>query len=80
MDIDQNEYVYKLVGVTIHEGTAEHGHYYSLINIKRNNEDNDENSSEWLQVQNQQWRVFEDDKIKPYAFNDIKEDAFGGNN
>jgi ubiquitin C-terminal hydrolase len=35
MDIPDEEYVYKLVGVTIHRGTAEHGHYYSLINTKR---------------------------------------------
>lgn len=35
MDIPDEEYTYKLVGVNIHIGTAEHGHYYSLINTKR---------------------------------------------
>jgi hypothetical protein len=25
------------------------------------------------------WRVFEDDKIKPYSFNDLRIDSFGGN-
>lgn len=44
MDIENNEYVYKLVGVIIHVGTAEHGHYYSLINTKRGSEEVDESN------------------------------------
>ena len=45
-DVDEC-YEYKLVGVTVHVGTAESGHYYSLINTDRfqmTNEDDDE----WL--------------------------------
>lgn len=41
MQIDDDEYIYKLVGVTIHIGTAEHGHYYSVINTKRGSEEVD---------------------------------------
>lgn len=42
MGITDEEYTYRLVGVTIHIGTAEQGHYFSLINCKRGNEEPDE--------------------------------------
>lgn len=32
MEIEDDEYTYRLVGVNIHEGTADAGHYYSIIN------------------------------------------------
>jgi hypothetical protein len=32
-DIDDDDYIYRLVGVNIHVGAASHGHYYSLINV-----------------------------------------------
>ncbi len=35
MNIEDDDYIYKLVGVNIHIGTADHGHNYSLIDIKR---------------------------------------------
>lgn len=35
MNIDDDDYIYRLVGVNIHVGTADHGHYYSIINTKR---------------------------------------------
>ena len=31
-------YEYKLVGVNVHSGTANQGHYWSYINIKREGE------------------------------------------
>lgn len=31
-NVDQDEYIYRLVGVNIHRGTGTHGHYWSLIN------------------------------------------------
>lgn len=34
-EIDDDEYIYRLVGVNIHVGTADRGHYYSLINLNR---------------------------------------------
>ena len=47
LDYNDDEYMYKLVGVTIHRGTAEHGHYYSLINTRRGKEELDESKPEW---------------------------------
>lgn len=48
MEVEDSEYIYKLVGVTIHVGTAEHGHYYSLINTKRGAEELEETKPEWM--------------------------------
>ena len=35
MQITDDEYVYRLVGVNVHVGTADHGHYFSIINTRR---------------------------------------------
>lgn len=78
MEVEDDEYIFKLVGVVIHEGTAEHGHYYSFININRSNDKNDESSPEWLLTEKNFWRQFEDDKITAYNFSEMKVDAFGG--
>lgn len=34
-EIEDDDYIYRLVGVNVHVGTADHGHYYSLINTQR---------------------------------------------
>jgi len=39
MEISDDEYIYRLVGVNVHVGTADHGHYYSLINTKRGDQE-----------------------------------------
>ena len=78
MEVSDDEYIYKLVGVTIHNGTAEHGHYFSLINTKRGAEELDESKTEWMQTEKDSWKEFNDETIKYYSFNDVKNDAFGG--
>ena len=35
LDVPDDDYYYRLVGMNIHMGTADAGHYYSLIDIKR---------------------------------------------
>lgn len=79
LDIEDDDYVYKLVGVTIHRGTAEHGHYYSLINTKRGKEELEETKPEWFQTEKETWKVFDDENVKYFNFSDLKEEAFGGN-
>ncbi len=77
-EIADDEYIYKLVGVTIHRGTAEHGHYYSLINTKRGKDEVDETKSEWYQTERDPWKVFDDENVKHFNFNDLRSEAFGG--
>lgn len=79
MTMDDEEFIYKLVGVIIHRGTAEHGHYYSLINTKRGSEELDETKPEWLQTEKDPWKEFNDETVKYFSFNELKVEAFGGN-
>lgn len=46
VDEPRENFEYKLVGVVLHMGTADAGHYLSYININRN--EKDEESPEWL--------------------------------
>jgi ubiquitin C-terminal hydrolase len=71
MDIGEDEYVYKLVGVTIHRGTAEHGHYYSLINTKRGKLEEEETKPDWQRTEKDQWKVFDDETVKHFNFGDL---------
>jgi ubiquitin C-terminal hydrolase len=61
LDMQDEEFIYKLVGVNIHVGTAEHGHYYSLINTKRGQDEVDESKPEWGQTEKDPWREFNDE-------------------
>lgn len=77
--IVQNEdecYEFKLVGVNIHSGTADAGHYYSLINTDRFVKD--ENSEEWGLTEKDKWMEFNDSNVTPYNFEELKDDCYGG--
>ena len=56
-DADEN-YEYKLVGVVVHMGTADAGHYISYININRGTKSED--NPEWLKTENDKWLEFND--------------------
>nr|CAD7454071.1 unnamed protein product [Timema tahoe] len=63
---DFNEcYEYDLIGVTVHTGTADGGHYYSFIRDRTtNNRDT--------------WFLFNDAEVKPFDPNQIAAECFGG--
>jgi uncharacterized UBP type Zn finger protein len=52
------------VGVVVHQGTTESGHYYSYI------KDREEGSSEWYE--------FNDKMVTNFNPDDIPEECFGG--
>ena len=56
-DGDEN-YEYKLVGVVVHMGVADAGHYLSYININRHS--NTEDNVEWMKTENEKWIEFND--------------------
>ena len=62
MNKPDNHYIYDLSGVIIHMGTADSGHYISLVK--------QENSEVWLE--------YNDCKVKTYDIENLKNDAFGG--
>jgi len=55
-------YKYRLVGVTVHTGSAEAGHYYSYIRDRKTGE----------------WNEFNDTLIKPFDLKDLDKECFGG--
>ncbi|KAG9243508.1 ubiquitin C-terminal hydrolase-like protein [Calycina marina] len=68
MDVpDTPEDEFELVGVLVHTGTAESGHYYSYI---RERPSSDENSDPWAE--------FNDDTVSPWDPSSMEASCFGG--
>lgn len=61
-------YEYKLIGVTVHTGTADGGHYYSFIKERSN-----PNSQ-----QQDRWFLFNDAEVKQFDPSQIDAECFGG--
>eukprot|EP00340_Litonotus_pictus_P011441 CAMPEP_0170537178 /NCGR_PEP_ID=MMETSP0209-20121228/102559_1 /TAXON_ID=665100 ORGANISM="Litonotus pictus, Strain P1" /NCGR_SAMPLE_ID=MMETSP0209 /ASSEMBLY_ACC=CAM_ASM_000301 /LENGTH=1673 /DNA_ID=CAMNT_0010838635 /DNA_START=4688 /DNA_END=9709 /DNA_ORIENTATION=- len=100
---DENEKIYKkrdeyydyvLVGVVIHSGSAEGGHYYSYIDVKEdakkqnkgilNNGNSKENENLWGSNKGDFkagscWLEFNDSSVSFFDAENLKREAFGGN-
>ena len=63
-DVVQPPLDYELVGVLIHSGTAEAGHYVSIIK-----ERSEEGGNKWLE--------FNDQKVSPFDFSELQRRCFG---
>jgi len=73
---NSDEFDYKLVGVVVHMGIADAGHYISYININREGTQED---VQWLATEKDQWLEFNDSTVREYSFSNLEEDCFGGN-
>lgn len=58
---------YELVGVTVHTGTADGGHYYSFIKERNKSA-----------MQHERWYLFNDAEVKPFDPSQIPAECFGG--
>ncbi|XP_061387828.1 ubiquitin carboxyl-terminal hydrolase puf [Musca vetustissima] len=58
---------YELVGVTVHTGTADGGHYYSFIKERNKSA-----------MQHDRWFLFNDAEVKPFDPSQIAAECFGG--
>lgn len=65
-DRDQEEDLFELVGVLIHSGTAESGHYYSFVRERPSSNDG------------QTWVEFNDDQVTPWDPVHMEASCFGG--
>jgi ubiquitin C-terminal hydrolase len=72
---EKEYYLYKLVGVVMHNGNAESGHYYSYINTDRGPNESDPN---FLRTENNKWVEFNDSIIRDFAFSRLEAECFGG--
>ena len=61
---ESESYEYELIGVTVHTGTADGGHYYAFIRDRASNKD--------------KWYSFNDAEVKPFDTNQIASECFGG--
>ena len=52
LEYEDNEFVYRLVGICIHRGRASSGHYWSLIHVNRGSKEPDpvEKPEEWADL------------------------------
>ncbi len=73
---EEEDYQYKLVGVVVHMGVADAGHYISYVNIARDQKP--ESDPEWLLTEKEKWLEFNDSTVKEYKFSNLDEDCFGG--
>ncbi|KAF9438482.1 hypothetical protein BGZ76_007601 [Entomortierella beljakovae] len=71
------KFQYKLVGVLVHTGTADSGHYYSYIK-DRNAKATTENTSRLSNGDNSNWYLFNDSKVEEFDASEIPNKAFGG--
>jgi ubiquitin carboxyl-terminal hydrolase 34 len=69
-DLKDEDFEYKLVGVVIHKGNAEYGHYISLINVNRS----DPNRSD---ISYDHWLEFDDSRISRFDMSNFDEECFG---
>lgn len=75
--IEDDCYEYKLVGVNVHSGSANAGHYWSYINTVRGLEEKNGNDPTWADTDKDQWMEFNDSTVKDYKFENLKEECFG---
>jgi len=76
---EEDCFEYKLVGVTVHTGSANSGHYYSYINTKRGTAE-DENDPNWERTDLDPWMEFNDSRVTEFNFDRLKEECFGTDN
>jgi ubiquitin carboxyl-terminal hydrolase 9/24 len=60
--IPDEHFEYKLVGVVIHMGVAEAGHYLSYINVERGREAD----KDWAEMEKQKWLEFNDTRVESW--------------
>lgn len=71
-------YEYKLVGVNVHSGTANAGHYWSYINTNRGTDEQEgvENDS-WIKTEQDPWMEYNDSRVSDWEFKDMRQRTFG---
>ncbi len=62
---DDSSFIYNLIGVTVHTGTADGGHYYSFIKDRMHSSDD-------------RWYMFNDAEVKPFDSTQLAGECFGG--
>lgn len=75
--VEDDCFEYKLVGVNVHSGTANAGHYWSYINTKRGFEACNPEDPKWADTEADPWMEFNDSTVKDFSTKNIKSECFG---
>ena len=75
---ENSYYDYDLVGVVVHTGSADAGHYYSLINVKREGFENEILNNSYNQDEVNNWFEFNDSNINSFNIKNLEDECFGG--
>ena len=75
---EDKNFEYRLIGVIIHQGVADGGHYYSLICTDTKLRDPKE--KQWTTTENLKWNEFNDTEVKDFNFRSKFEDECFGKN
>ena len=78
---EDSYYEYDLVGVVVHTGSADAGHYYSLININREGFENDQSVNPEIHEDHnnlKNWLEFNDSNINLFNIKNLEDECFGG--
>lgn len=75
--IEDDCWEYKLVGVNVHSGSANAGHYWSYINTARGLEEKNGSDPSWAETEKDQWMEFNDSTVKDYKFENLEDECFG---
>ena len=73
---EEDCFEYKLVGVNMHSGSANAGHYWSYINTNRGADEDDANPN-WLKTSEDPWMEFNDSRVSDFQYNKLEEESFG---
>ena len=76
--IEDDCFEYKLVGVNVHSGSANAGHYWSYINTMRGRDAKAPDDPTWHDTSKEPWMEFNDSTVKDFSFDKLKEECFGG--
>jgi hypothetical protein len=69
---------YKLVGVNVHSGTANAGHYWSYINTNRGYDDSDDPN--WHKTEKDPWMEFNDSSVSDWDCKNLSKECYGNEN
>ena len=66
------------MGVNVHSGSANAGHYWSYINTKRGFDEPEEGDPKWELTETDPWMEFNDSTVREFNFDKLKEECYGG--
>ena len=79
--VADDDYLYRLVGVNIHRGQVNAGHYWSYINSNRGEDEPDgaeSGDSQWQDSVNSNWLKFDDGHVSQATKAELRRDGLGG--